>query len=716
MNTEIASPFRKQSQDDAGAALALAYLMAREIHTYLDLDAVLHRVLTATASTMDTPVGSLYVFDDLGNVTHRLILKGWQVEDRDYIQDDVILEQGLTGWVMRHQRGAIVANTAQDKRWYSRDDESPRSAIAAPLQTRAGVIGVLTLAHEQPGYFSDQDLAMLTVIADQAATAVVNARLYQAEQRRRQLAATMAEVSQTISATIDLGRLFDVILEQLARVIHYDSASILLGQDEGLQVAAARGFEDAGRVLDLKFDHLEESLVFRTMRQRQAIVVDDVKQDPGWRVTDYTQHVRGRICAPLMTPDEVFGVLAVDSCKPRAYAEEDAQVVATFASQAAIALSNARLVEQLQAAEMRYARLFEDSTDMILIFDLEGRVLDANLKACQLLERDKESLVGFDVGGLESSLRTQFLDSLSGWRTGQEVVFEIELPVPSGRVIPVEFRTKRIDYDGADSIQWSGRDISARRELEQLRQDLTSMLVHDMRGPMGNLMNVIRTIPHVVGESTSDSPLAQLMDIAAHSGQQMHDLIDSMLDVSRLEQREVPLNRTRAPVEKLLRAVEDQFSTMAKSRQIELSIEVQGRLPVLWADQDMIRRVLANLVSNAIKYSPREERIEIVAGEHDGCVEFSVSDHGPGVPPQYQWRIFDKFARVQHEGAPKGVGLGLAFCRLAVEAHGGRIWVDSIPGRGSTFSFTLPLVEPIQNPYPFSLDGAEGDEEADKND
>jgi signal transduction histidine kinase len=233
---------------------------------------------------------------------------------------------------------------------------------------------------------------------------------------------------------------------------------------------------------------------------------------------------------------------------------------------------------------------------------------------------------------------------------------------------------------------------------------------------MGNLMNVIRTIPHLVGESTSDSPLAQMMDIATHSGQQMHDLIDSMLDVSRLEQREVPLNRTRGQVENLLRSVGDQFSTMAESRQIELSIEMQDRLPVLWADQDMIRRVLANLVSNAIKYSPREERIEIVAGEHEGCIQFSVSDHGAGIPPHYQWRIFDKFARVQQEGAPKGVGLGLAFCRLAVEAHGGLIWVDSVPGQGSTFSFTLPVTEPIQSPYPFTLEGAEEDEEPDNND
>ena len=716
MSAEATSPVSKQSPQDENASLALFYLIANEIHTFLDLDAVLHRVLTATASAMDAPGGSLFVFDDLGHVTHRLVIKKWQVQDKDEAQVDMVVEQGLTGWVMRHQQGAIVSNTAQDERWYSRADEPPRSAIAAPLQTRTGVIGVLTLVHQQPGYFTGSDLAMLTVIADQATTAVVNARLYQAEQQRRQLAATLAEISQTISATLDLERLFEVILEQLSRVIHYDSASILLLQDDGLRVVAARGFDDPGAALGLSFDWTEESLAFRAMRQRQAILADDVQHDPGWEETECTQHVRGWVGAPLMTKEEVFGVLTVDSCQARAYTQEDAQVVTTFAHQAAIALTNARLVEQLQAAETRYARLFEDSTDVILIFDLEGRLLDANQKACRVLRRDKDSLVGLDVGALATGLRARFDDSLPKWHDGQEVVLETELSVSPEYVIPVEFRTKLIDYGGAGSIQWSGRDISARRELGQLQQDLTSMLVHDMRGPMGNLINAIRTIPLLIEEVPLDSPLAELMDIALRSGQQMQDLIDSMLDVSRLEQHEVPLNRTQGSVEDLLRIVKDQSSSMAKVHEVEISSEVQGQFPVLRVDQDMIRRVLVNLVTNAIKYSPRLGRVRITASQREEALKFSVIDQGPGILPQYQGRIFDKFARVQYEGAPTGVGLGLAFCRLAVEAHGGRIWVESAPGQGSTFSFTLPLVQHSSNLQEVQGEGSTGNGKIEKDD
>jgi PAS domain S-box-containing protein len=774
VNMDVVSPTHR-SQDES-ANLALLYLIASELHTHLDLDVVLHRVLLATASTMDTADGSLYIFDDLGNITHRLIITGWQVQDKNDTAADVVVEKGLSGWVIRHEQGAIVTNTTQDERWYSLGDEPPRSAIAVPLRTQTSVIGVLTLVHDQPDYFADSDLAILTVIADQAATAVVNARLYQAEQRRRQLAATLAEVSQTISATLDLDRLFDVILEQLARVIHYDSSAILLQQDNCLRVVAARGFDDPDAVLRLAFPNVsaravpvlsapspfqdsalvrtlarvaelgqadrrgrsgqdgqragprrragvsssrsgngaEASLLSRVMSERRAIVIDDVRQDSGWHETDHTRHVRGWIGAPLMTQEGVFGVLTVGHCQPCAYIQEDAQVVATFAHQAAIALANARLVEQLQAAEARYARLFEDNTDMILIFDCEGRVLDANRKACELLCRDKTSLLGLDVEALETSLRTRFDESLASWRAGQEVVFEVDLQVSPERVVPVEFRTKRTDYSGAEGIQWSGRDVSARRELEQLRQDLTSMLVHDLRGPMGNLTSAIKAIPRMMGELPSDSPLTQLIDVALRSGQHMRDLVDSMLDVSRLEQGKVPLDRALVSVDDLLRAVEEQVFSLAEAKQTELSLstaplsspsdsfpppggcrqeEVQDQLPKLWVDQSMIRRVLVNLVENAIKYSPSQGQVDVTTRRQGGFVVFSVTDQGQGIPPEYQRRIFDKFARVQNEGAPAGVGLGLAFCRLAVEAHGGRIWVKSTLGQGSTFSFTLPITE-----------------------
>ena len=128
----------------------------------------------------------------------------------------------------------------------------------------------------------------------------------------------------------------------------------------------------------------------------------------------------------------------------------------------------------------------------------------------------------------------------------------------------------------------------------------------------------------------------------------------------------------------------------AKGQMLHFSL-APADLPPLEIDVDMIRRVLINLLENAVKYTRGGGRITVGATRRPGEVCVSVSDTGPGIPAREQQRIFDKFARLHQEGYSKGLGLGLAFCRLAVEAHGGRIWVESELGQGATFSFTLPV-------------------------
>ncbi len=694
MNSDSCSA-NDSTQQDENARLALFCLVARElINIHLDVDSVLRRVLMVIVRTMDAADGGLYILGESGDISHRLFIQGGEVQGRESEPADVVVEKGLVDWVVQHRQGALVANTAQDERWWPpAAGDLPRSAIAVPLPTPSSIVGVLTLVHAQPGHFAGGDLAMLAAIAEQMATAIFNARLYQAEQRRRHLAATLAEVSQTISATLDLDRLFDVILEQLARVVHYDSSLIFLQQDGELRPVAYRGFKDPEAVLLLSFDWAEEDLAVRVMRDRQTTVVDDAQQSPGWRATAAAQCVRGWIGAPLITKEDVLGVLVVNSSQPSVYTPEDAQVVTAFAQQAAIALANAHMVEQLQAAEARYARLFEDSTDVIFILDFDGRLLDANRKASELLGCNKTALVGCDVASLQADLRSRFEDALPAWRSGQETVFEVDLLVAPGRVIPLEFCAKRVDYGGAAAIQWNGRDVAAQRELEQLHQDLTNMILHALRGPMGNLLGAVEIIPSLMGQMPPESPLAQVLDIALRSGQQMHDLVDSMLDVSRLERGRVPLKQVPVAVNDLLRAVEDQVSPTAQAKQIELSFDVYGKALTLLVDHSMIRRVLVNLVDNAIKYSPHRRPVHVIADQRNGDVIFSVIDRGPGIPLEQQGRIFEKFVRLHHQGDPSGIGLGLAFCRLAVEAHGGHIWVESTPDQGSAFSFMLPAVK-----------------------
>jgi len=225
--------------------------------------------------------------------------------------------------------------------------------------------------------------------------------------------------------------------------------------------------------------------------------------------------------------------------------------------------------------------------------------------------------------------------------------------------------------------------------VEELRDDLLSMIVHDLRSPLGNITSSLEMLQDSL--LPGDPALPVLLSVAMRSAERLSRLVDSLLDLSRLEAGEMGLNRAPTDLNALLAEAVEQVQTVAEAREIQLRLEAAPHLPAVTVDTDMIRRVIINLLDNAVKYTPRSGRVTLTAQPGPDQVAISVHDTGPGVPPEEQHRIFDKFTSVQREGTPKGLGLGLAFCKMAVEAHGGRIWVESARGAGATLSFTLPI-------------------------
>jgi signal transduction histidine kinase len=281
---------------------------------------------------------------------------------------------------------------------------------------------------------------------------------------------------------------------------------------------------------------------------------------------------------------------------------------------------------------------------------------------------------------------------LKRWR---EVSLELEVLDSYRQTISLEFKARQVHYAGRDCVQWVGRDISARKEAERLRQDLLNMLVHDLRGPIGNLINTIELLPMLLTSTDDPSTINRLLDLAMQTSQEVKDLVDSMLDVSRLEQGEVPLQPEMIRVEDLVAAVEKQVTARAESKAIELVIEPVPEISPVWLDSGMIRRVLVNLLDNGIKYTPHTGKVSLTTTVTEDSLTFIVADNGPGISKADQKQIFDKFSRVDYSSnAPSGVGLGLAFCKLATEAHGGTISVESegLAGQGSTFYLSLPLI------------------------
>lgn len=847
------------------ASLDLLYSISRELTEQLDLRELLQRVLQLTLEAVRAPAGSILVLDEYGEVTEGAIAYGGKVHDHSAEQLRDTYEQGLAGWVVENRQAVLVQDTSKDKRWLHKPDEktdgAPRSVISVPLLAREHIVGALTLARRKPNGFTEEDLALATAIADQAGVAVSNAHLFRAEQERRRFASTLQEIARTISSTLDPNSVFEQVLEQLRRVIEYDSASIFLVNDDHLQPVAAFGFTDIKEVLNHSLRIDEGGLGVEVFKAGKIMVVTDVQQESAWVERGSLQAsgmIRGWIGAPLIVRDRVVGVLNVDSHRVGAYGLKDAELVSAFADQAATAVANAQLYGEIQrrvqsmtaltetarsvtasldldevlqritertidsleveaaslalldektdelefrvasgrgaeqivglrlmkgqglagwvvehkeavfvsdvqsdprfyskvdeligyttrvmasvpiqvqdkiigvieainprgdalapeqiellrgiadlagtaivraqlfketqAARQRYASLFEDSIDTILITDLAGEITDANNRAETILGLPCNELLGLDISNLHMIDKDFLSTDLSELSLGETVSYDSQVKNEQGEYLPVEVHVKRIDIGTVSFLQWILRDVTERLELAKLRSDLTSMIFHDLRSPLGNIISSLEVLREsLVGD---DETIQSVLSIASRSSRRASRLVESLLDLDRLETDQAVLNKSEASIGALIAEAVEEVHPTAEAKGQLLRMELAPGLPMVLMDVDMVRRVLINLLENAIKFSRGGDLIQISVRQEGDHLQIAVKDSGVGISQRDRERIFEKFTRLGGQERPKGLGLGLAFCRLAVEAHEGRIWVESEEGKGSTFAFTLPV-------------------------
>ena len=233
------------------------------------------------------------------------------------------------------------------------------------------------------------------------------------------------------------------------------------------------------------------------------------------------------------------------------------------------------------------------------------------------------------------------------------------------------------------------------RELQRMRDDLMKMIVHDLKTP---LTSVLATMEMLLDGDFGSLAADQRKAVGDAEGkaEDLLALINDVLEVSRIEEAELNLDLQAIAPAALLTEIEHEWEVRFQQEGAEATVDVTDDAPVFEADKELLKRVINNLVQNAVTHSAQAVKIEFKARRDGDGVLFTVADNGPGIPPQYHEVIFRKFERVKTAGVPRtrSSGLGLAFCKMVVDAHGGRIWVQSAEGQGSSFHFTLPRKPP----------------------
>ena len=684
------------AEAETKSTLEFLFNVSRELASALELRTVLQRILFQSLKYVGGERASIVVLDDNGRAIDSAIVYGRKIHDHTTQQLRETVERGLAGWVVRNRQSAWVPDTSLDERWLRRPDDAAdqsgaKAALCVPLMARERLVGVLTLVHPVPGSYTNENLSLMQAISDQAGIAVLNARLYAESQRQARVMTALAASAGAINASLRLDDVLQRILNETIQALQVETVALALVESNwDLVFYAATGEHKDGIVG--KRVHAGLGVVGWVTHEGEGVIIPVVREDkrfaPGELFTGFEVHALA--VAPIYALGRVIGILQAINPISGAFDTDALMVLTGIGNLAGSTIQHAQLFEQLQAAHKRYRELFDDSVDPILITGVDRKVHEANRQAAVITEYSSRQLQGMLIDQLHDGAGDDKMPGLEKLKSGKIVSYESVLKTKNGKKIPIQVYVRKVVFEEADSLQWLMRDISERKDLDTLREELTSMIYHDLRSPLANIISSLDVLSTLFPAEENEA-IQSVTTIARRSTDRIQRLVSSLLDINRLESGQAIVSQQSVTPTVLVEDALDAVRPMTDSRHQVLKSNLSGKLPPVWVDVDMIRRVLINLMENASKFTSPEGNIEL-GGHQDGeWVQLWVQDTGSGIPPIEQEHIFEKYTRLKGQDNVSGLGVGLAFCRLAVNGHGGKIWVESEVGKGSKFILTLPV-------------------------
>lgn len=509
-------------------------------------------------------------------------------------------------------------------------------------------------------------------------------------------------ISRKLSTSLDLNTTLSQVLRLSTEAVNAERGSLIVLDENQLPVDSAIVVNNQliPHISDQILPTLANGLAGWVLKKRKGVLIEDTRMDKRWlkRDDDRTENSGGKsaVCVPLLLGERVAGILTIVHKSPGYFNQEHLTLLQSIADQAGVALHNAWLYDLLQAAHSRYQVLFQDSIDPIFITDKDSTILEANLQAIKNTGYPLNTLQTRSLFTQNSSnpgmaiLDTVPVDLIAALQQDEIHSFESNLIKSTGESIPVQVNVRQVTLGNDLHLQWIVRDISERNKFDRLQEDTFSMVYHDLRTPLANMVSAM-DILHSMHLDTNHPEVTELVNILSRSTDRMQRLTSSLLDINYLEAGQPITRRKQESVLEIIKEAVQTVQLNAKSKAQIISMDVGVDVPELFVDADMLKRVVINLLENSIKFTPKEGQISVRVHLADGNVMFSIQDNGRGIPPESLKNIFEKFVSMSPESKSRGMGIGLAFCRLAVEAHGGKIWAESILGEGSTFQFILPI-------------------------
>ena len=425
------------------------------------------------------------------------------------------------------------------------------------------------------------------------------------------------------------------------------------------------------------------------------------------------------IFIPIRSRGRELGIISVNDPVERIRpTEEKVRSLEYFANQAAVALENAALYENLKISEHKYRLLAETMIMGLVTCESSGRIIYVNESLTSILKFGmSESLLDQNIFDICSSrtrsgfekyvvgiLRNSDVDKSHTGKQDEGV--EVELLANDNHHIPFKiYITEFSNSSGKEGFLGVLADQRPQKRLERLKADFNSMIVHDLRSPLNIIQGYIDIVRNQIVGTISEEQ-SELLFIAKENVDKILKLIDNFLTASKMEAGKFNIEKEIDSINGLIEAVYEHHQVLAEKKDIKLSLKLDPEISLMKFDKMRIEQVLSNYISNAIKFTDKDGTVELssklvkksneLTGDEIMTVHVAVKDSGVGIPQDEQKKVFSKYEQTEagKDASLKGTGLGLAICKEIITLHNGEVWLESTPGKGSTFFFSLPVEPP----------------------
>jgi PAS domain S-box-containing protein len=597
------------------------------------------------------------------------------------------LDRGIAGRTMRTRRPVLVNDTAHDPEHQGALQGSAleiRAILCAPLLYQDETLGVIQALSSRVGAFTESHLNLLASAAAAAAIALQNARLHGRVVRRVAELDALSRAGWAVAGAGELNETLKAIVLGASRIPGVDWANVLLydpQKEHFFQSISSQGPD--GPSIFLRSSARGTGLSRQILSSGQPLLLNEIGDDGRISESVRQMGIQATIGVPVVVDKTPVGVLYANSLRPHVFDEGHVSVFTTLASQAAVAIQRARLVENIRHNEQQLQAILNSTADVVIATDRAGAISLFNPAAERMLGHQAAQVNGRSAAALFEE--GPLAEALADDQANQPAVFELQLE--DGRTLSASLTAVHDQENTLLGQVVTMHDISYLKELDRMKNEFVATVSHDLKNPIAAIQGFAHLLAKM-GE-LNDSQRKSLQRIEDAS-QRMLNLVTDLLDLGRIEAG-VALNKTSCNLATITEQTLSHLEPEASAKRISLATSIDPAVGIV-GDAERLQQVVYNLIHNAIKYTPNDGQVRVTVGGNGDYAHLAVEDNGYGIPSADLPYIFDKFYRVPSHQAQgiEGTGLGLAIVKAIIEQHQGRVQVKSETGRGTTFLVELP--------------------------